>query len=68
MSDHLYICNTRDMHVLINYYIYTISNSFTIFNNNYCNSHEYHNKTLHSCDRIALIIDTERNTVASVNY
>ena len=43
MADHLiYIGNTKDMYVLINYSIYTISNSFTIFNNNYCNSHKYH--------------------------
>ena len=48
MADHLiYIGNTKDMYVLINYYIYTISNSFTIFNNNYCNSHKYHNRIRH---------------------
>ena len=54
MSDHLY--TLLAIHLLFSIIIivtHTISQQ---------------NKTLHSCDRIALTVDTQRNKMVSVNY
>ena len=56
MSDHLYICNTRDRYVLI---IYTLLAIHLLFSIIIIVRISQQNKTLHSCDRIELTVDTD---------